>query len=166
LRSLPHLLVLALAAMSLAGCGFHLRGQEPMPFKSIYVDTGNPKTSFIGYLRRDFERSQVAQAAAANAAEVVLQIVSESSELQILTLDSSGRVTEYRLIYRVSLRAYDHNKQNWIPAIVMEMHRDYFYDDSQVLAKTSEQNLLAESMYSEMAQQIVRRLSLAKPQPQ
>jgi LPS-assembly lipoprotein len=165
LRALPQFLAFILV-MSLAGCGFHLRGEEPMPFKSVYLDTGNPKTAFIGYLRRDFERSQVAQAASANAAEVVVQIVSESSELEILTLDSSGRVTEYRLHYRVSMRAYDHKKQNWIPAIIMEMHRDFFYDDSQVLAKASEQHLLADSMYSEMAHQIVRRLSLAKPQPQ
>lgn len=166
IRTTRLLFALLFSAMLLGACGFHLRGQEPMPFKSVYISTGNPKTAFIGALRRDFERSRVAQTAAEKEADVVLQIVSESSELQILTLDSSGRVTEYRLIYRVSLRAYDHKKQDWIPAIVMEMHRDFFYDDSLVLAKQSEQNLLADSMYSEMAQQIVRRLSLAKPVPQ
>lgn len=166
MRPLLRFPVLVLAVMSLASCGFHLRGQEPMPFKTVYISTGSPKSYFTGYLRRDFERSRVTQTATEKEADVVLQIVSESSELQILTLDSSGRVTEYRLIYRVSLRAYDHKKQDWIPSIVMEMHRDYFYDDSLVLAKQSEQNLLADSMYSEMAQQIVRRLSLAKPVPQ
>ncbi len=166
MRSFTHCLVLALAAMSLAACGFHLRGQEPLPFKSMYIDTGNPKSPFIAQIRRDLEYSKVAQAAAAKTADVVLQIVSESSELQILTLDSSGLVTEYRLVYRVSLRAYDNKKQNWIPSTVMELHRDFFYDNSLVLAKASEQDLLARSMYAEMAQQILRRLSLAKPQPQ
>jgi LPS-assembly lipoprotein len=166
MRPSPRLFALLLTTLLLGACGFHLRGQEPMPFKSIYLDAGNPKSPFIGELRRDFERSRVTQTATAKAADVVLQIVFENSEMQILTLDSSGRVTEFRLVYRVSLRAYDHKKQDWIPSIVMEMHRDFFYDDSLVLAKQSEQNQLADSMYKEMAQQIVRRLSLAKPQPQ
>ena len=166
MRALSYILALMIAAMPLAGCGFHLRGQEAMHFKSIYVDTGNPKSPFIAQIRRDLEYGKVAQAAAAKTADIVLQIVSESSELQILTLDNTGLVTEYRLIYRVSLRAYDNKKQDWIPATVMELHRDFFYDNSLVLAKTSEQDLLARSMYVEMAQQILRRLSLAKPQPQ
>lgn len=166
MRALSYILVLMIAVVPLAGCGFHLRGHEAMPFKSIYVETGNPKSPFIAQIRFDLEYGKVAQAAAAKTADVVLQIVSESSELQILTLDNTGLVTEYRLVYRVSLRAYDNKKQDWIPATVMEMHRDFFYDNSLVLAKSSEQDLLARSMYKEMAQQILRRLSLAKPQPQ
>jgi LPS-assembly lipoprotein len=102
----------------------------------------------------------------ADQADVVLNIISENPEKQILTLSSSGRVTEFRLLYRVSLRAYDHDKQNWIPVEVMELHRDFFYDDTLVLAKESEEALLSRSMRIEMADQIVRRLGRAKPQPQ
>ncbi len=137
-----------------------------MPFKSIFLDTTNPKSPFITELRRDLESSQVKLTGTAEQADVVLKIVSEFSDTQILTLSSSGRVTEYRLIYRVSLRAYDHKKQEWIPAEIMELHRDYTYDDTIVLAKESEAALLTHSMRSEMADQIVRRLSRAKPQPQ
>lgn len=166
MRLSTQLLALLLTTLLLGACGFHLREQVAMPFKSIYVATGNPKSPFIAQIRFDLEYGKVAQAAAAKTADVVLQIVSESSELQILTLDNTGLVTEYRLIYRVSLRAYDNKKQDWIPSTVMELHRDFFYDNSLVLAKSSEQDLLARSMYKEMAQQILRRLSLAKPQPQ
>jgi outer membrane lipopolysaccharide assembly protein LptE/RlpB len=48
----------------------------------------------------------------------------------------------------------------------MELHRDFFYDDTLVLAKESEESLLSNSMRIEMADQIVRRLGRAKPQPQ
>ena len=48
----------------------------------------------------------------------------------------------------------------------MVLHRDYSYDDTEVLAKEAEESLLYQSMHLEMVQQIMRRLSHAKPQPQ
>jgi len=137
-----------------------------MPFSTIYLDVPNPNTPFISELRRNLEASQVQLATTAEQADVVLKIVSVISDKQILTLNSSGRVTEFRLIYRVSLRAYDHKQQDWIPAEEMMLRRDYTYDDNKTLAKEAEENLLNQSMRSEMTQQIVRRLSRAKPQPQ
>jgi LPS-assembly lipoprotein len=70
------------------------------------------------------------------------------------------------LHYRVSLRAYDLKGQVWIPAEEMVLRRDYYYDDTKVLAKEAEETLLYQSMRSNMVQQILRRLSRAKPQPQ
>jgi LPS-assembly lipoprotein len=160
------LTALLLTALLLSACGFHLRGQAAMPFKSLYVDTANPKTPLITELRRNLEASQVKLAATAEQADVVLKIVYEISDKQILSLGGSGRVSAFRLTYRVSLRAYDAKQQDWIPAEEMSLRRDYTYDDTKVLAKEAEENLLYQSMRSEMAQQIVRRLSRAKPQPQ
>ena len=76
-----------------------------------------------------------------------------------------GGVTDSRFLYRFSLRAYD-LKQDWIPAEEIVLRRDYLYDDARILAKEAEEALLYQSMRSDMVQQIVRRLSRAKPQPQ
>ena len=103
---------------------------------------------------------------ASEKADVVLNIVSEVTDKQILTLGGSGRVNEFKLLYRVSLRAYDLEQRDWIPAEEVSLRRDYSYDDARVLAKEAEENLLYQSMRSDMVQQIVRRLSHAKPQPQ
>ena len=96
----------------------------------------------------------------------MLNIVLEAPEKQILTLGGSGRVSEYQLRYRVSLRAYDLKQRDWIPAEELTLRRDYVYDDTQILAKEAEETLLYQSMRSDMVQQIMRRLSRAKPQPQ
>jgi LPS-assembly lipoprotein len=162
----PQIFAWLITVTLLAGCGFQLRGHADMPFKSIYLDTPNPKSLLVSELWRDLESSKVLLADSAEHADVVLNIISENPDKQILTLSSSGRVTEFRLIFRVSLRAYDHQKQDWIPAEVMELHRDFSYDDSLVLPKESEESMLSNSMRVEMADQIVRRLSRAKPQPQ
>ena len=157
---------LLLATLLLSACGFHLRGQAGMPFNTLYLDTVNSKTPFISELRRSLEASKVKLAPTAAQADVVLKVVFENSDKQILTLSGSGRVTEFRLIYSVSLRAYDHKQQDWIPAEEMALRRDYSYDDTKVLAKEAEETLLYQSMRSEMVQQIMRRLSHAKPKPQ
>lgn len=166
MRSLLQLLALLFAAALLAGCGFHLRGQAGMPFTTLYLDTPNPNSPFSKELRRNLEANNVKLLNTAEQADVVLNIISEIPDKQILSLAGSGRVNEFQLFYRVSLRAYDLKQQNWLPAEEIVMHRDYSYDDTKVLAKEAEETLLYQSMRSDMVRQIVHRLSRAKPQPQ
>lgn len=166
MRISPQLFVLLLVALLLGACGFHLRGHEGMPFSTLYLDAANPNTPFIAELRRNLEVNKVKLVNSAEQADVVLNIVFEIPDKQILTLGGSGRVNEFRLTYRVSLRAYDLKHQDWIPAEEMSQRRDYSYDDTKILAKGAEETMLFQSMITDMAQQIVRRLSRAKPQPQ
>jgi LPS-assembly lipoprotein len=165
LRSLLQLLAPLVTASLLAGCSFHLRGQAGMPFDSLYLDTTNSNSSFTKELRHDLEANKVKLVNSAGQADVVLSIVSETPDKQILSLSGSGRVNEYQLFYRVSVRAYDLKQQEWIPAEEFVIHRDFPYDDNNVLAMEAEETLLYQSMRSDMVQQIVRRLSRAKPQP-
>ncbi|MGA8864602.1 MAG: LPS assembly lipoprotein LptE [Gallionella sp.] len=165
LRLLNRLLALLIAAALLPGCSFHLRGQEGMQFKTLYLDAANPKTAFVKELSRSLEANKVKLADTAQQADVLLNIVSEVPDMQILTLNASGAVNEYELYYRVSLRGYDREHNELIPAEEMVMHTDFPYDDNHVLAMEAEQNLLFQSMRTDMVQQIVRRLSRIKLKP-
>lgn len=159
-------LLILLISLLLTACGFHLRGHAGMPFDTLYLDAANPNTPLIGELRRNLEANQVKLVNTAEQADVVLNIVFEIPDKQILSLGGDGRVNEFRLTYRVSLRAYDLEQQDWIPAEEIVLRRDYSYDDTVILAKEAEEVLLYQSMRSDMVQQIVRRLSRAKPQLQ
>jgi len=158
-------LLLLLTVSLLTACGFHLRGDAGMPFEKLHLRVADPGTLFIRDLRRSLEASKVVLVGTAEQADVVLEIASEVPEKQILTLGGTGRVNEFRLTYRVSFRAFDLQQQDWIPAEEIALRRDYSYDDTKVLAKEAEENLLYKSMRSEMVQQIVRRLSRSRPQP-
>jgi len=137
-----------------------------MPFDTLYLDSTNPKSAFIKELRRNLEMNKVQLVATPEKADVVLDIVAEFPDKQILSLDASGRVNEFQLFYRISLRAYDLKKQDWIPAEEFVMHRNFPYDNNNVLAMQAEEALLYQSMRKDMVQQIVRRLSRARPEPQ
>lgn len=157
-------IMLAFACL-LDACGFHLRGDALMPFKTLYIEAVNPGSPLVGELRRNLEANHVTLVNTAEKADMVLNIALDLPEKQILTLGSSGRVSEFQLRYRVSLRGYDSQQREWLPADDLLLSRDYSYDDTQLLAKEAEETLLYQSMRSDMVQQILRRLSRAKPKP-
>ncbi len=154
-------------AVSLTACGFHLRGSDlkdiAFPFKSLYVKAP-AETPFVTDLRRALTASKVTQTTAADQAEVVLEVVSEQPTKQILSLSGSGRVQEYQLFYRVSLRAYDSKQNDWLPPEEISLSRILPYDDTQVLAKDQEEAMLYKDMRSDAVAQAMRRLIRAKPQ--
>lgn len=161
----PVRLLILLALMLMSGCGFHLRGQAGMPFSTMYISTPQPGTPFLNELRRNLETNKVTLVQSADQAEVILEIVFEQADKQVLTLGADGRVNEFRLSYMVSLRAYDLKHQTWLPAQELTQQRDYSFDDTQILAKEAEALQLQKGMQSEMVQQLLRRLSSAKPRP-
>ena len=63
-----------IAAMALAACSFHLRGQEGMPFDTIYLEAANPNTDMIKELRRSLEVNKVKMVDNAQQADVILDV--------------------------------------------------------------------------------------------
>ena len=155
----------ALAGLFLAaaaGCGFQLRGAYSLPYESIFIATGD---SVIGAgLKRNI-RSSGGTRLADNAkdAEAIFLPRGEAREAQILSLSSSGRVRERRLRYRYAYRIVDGQGRDLVPPGVVELTRDATYADSDALAKTQEEELLWRDMENDLVQQLMRRLTTAKP---
>jgi len=160
-------ILLLLTVLALAACGFHLRGSNlkgvEFAFKSLYLKAPG-ETPFVADLRRALTANKVNLTATSDQAELVLEVVSEQPGKQILSLSGSGRVREYQLLYRVSLRAYDSRLTDWLPAEEISLSRIMTYDDEQVYAKQQEEALLYKDMRSDAVAQAMRRLSRAKPQ--
>lgn len=154
------ILILGLLLM-LGACGFQLRGTAQLPFRSLYVDGGG---SALGV---DLQRalrygSNVKIAATPGEAQAVLQVLGESREKRILSIGSSGRVSEYVLFYRLSFRLHDGKGKELMPAQLLELKRDISFSDAQVLAKEQEEAMLYRDMQNDAVQQIIRRLNTVK----
>ena len=65
---------------------------------------------------------------------------------------------EYQLRYRVGFRVHDAKGRDYLPPSEIQLTRDISFNDTQVLAKESEEALLYRDMQSDMVQQILRRL--------
>lgn len=152
-------------AVSLAACGFQLRGVTALPFESLYVDGGGNPTLAAEISRAIRTGTQTRLADRAADAQAVLQILGAEREKRILSLSGAGRVREYQLLYRVKFRLIDKDNRELSPALPIELRRDMSYDDAQVLAKAQEEALLYRDMQSDALMQLMRRLAAAKLQP-
>jgi len=157
-------LLLAPAAV-LAGCGFKLRRLEGIPFARLRLDA--PAGSAVAeVIRKSLVSGGFVRLVETNdQAEAVLSIGPEVNTKNILSLSGAGRVTEYRLLYRVNYSVFTPDGRPWVESELIELTRDYTYSEAAYLAKSAEESLLYRDMQYQAAQQILRRLRSLKPQP-
>ena len=148
--------------LSIAGCGFHLRGTAEVPFKTIYIP--NAKTGIALDLKRNIEagtRTKVVDDP--KSADAILELSNEARTKMILSLTGAGRVREYRLLYTITFRVHDGRGGEFVPPTVLQLTRDMTYSDAEILAKESEERLLIRDMQADMVQQVLRRVALSEP---
>jgi len=154
--------VAPLLALALSACGFQLRGTQKLPFEAIFVNT--PPNSPLGttltrQIRAGTGTRTVGQA---NEAGAVLDILAEARDKEVLTLNAQGRAVEYKLIYRLRFRLHDGKGQEFIAPTELRAQRDISINDSQLLAKESEEALLYRDMQTDLVQQLLRRIAAVR----
>jgi LPS-assembly lipoprotein len=156
------LFLAALPAVLAAGCGFQLRRLEGMPFASLYVDEASGSV-VAQRIRNALVSNKTTRLAPTMAeAEAVLLIGPEERTKVILSLSGAGRVTEYRLGLRLTYSVRGRDERIWAAAETIDLIRDMTYDDSQLLAKGAEEQLLYRDMEDMAALRIMRRLQNLK----
>ncbi len=151
-------ILVAITAVLTASCGFQLRGRADLPFETIFVE-GMDYSPFTGQLRRAIETASSTRLLnSVEGAQAVLTLLGESQERTILALSGGGRVREFQLRYRVSFRVHDGKGKEWLPIDEVILRRDLTYDDTQVLAKEAEAQLLFKDMQSDAVNQVLRRI--------
>jgi LPS-assembly lipoprotein len=155
--------VAALASASLmTACGFHLRGDVAYSFPAIFVNSPAPQP-IVTELKRFLDASSSTRLVdSAKDATVTLDILSVVDDKGVLSLSSGGRVREYALSKRVSFRLSDKEGRDWIPAAEIVIRRSYTFNESEVLARESEETRALKEMQTDAVQQIMRRLQAAR----
>ena len=151
-----------LFVLVLAGCGFQLRGTADLPFDTLYI----PNTT--GGIALDLKRNiqsgtRTAVVDDPKKAEAVLEFSEETREKHILSLAATGRVREFQLRYNVAFRVHDGKGREFLASSRVQLKRDVSFNDSDVLAKETEEQLLYRDMQFDMVQMVMRRLAAAQP---
>ena len=157
----PFLLPWLLSAALVAGCGFHLRGTQDVPFRTLYIPGAS--TGIALDLKRNIEAGTDAKVVSdAKQADAILEISNERKEKIILSLSGTGRVREFRLRYSVNFRVHDGKGNLYVPPSTVQLSRDVTYNDTEILAKEAEEQLLFRDMQADMVQQLLHRLAAAR----
>ena len=156
-------LVLLLAALT-AGCGFQLRGTATLPFATIAIalPEGN---ELRNQLQQGIEAQTATRIADSGHAQVRLLVIADSPQKNILSLSSAGRVREFQLVRILAFRVVDADGREYLPATTLRAARAITFDDTRVLAKESEEQLLWRDIQSDLVQQVIRRLTAARLPP-
>jgi LPS-assembly lipoprotein len=143
----------------LAACGFRLRGSQSLPFDSVYIEApaNSPIAQELARNIRSGSTTRVVEDKASAAA--VIEIIGETRERDVAAVDAQGRAREYRVRLRVAFRVRDAKGKDLLGATTLNLGRDLFARDEQMLAREYEETQLYLDMLLDASQQILRRLS-------
>lgn len=155
--------LVAVLSVTLAACGFQLRGAYSLPFDRLYISLAN-STELYAQIRRSVESSSATRVVSTAAeAEASLVVLSDSPQKNILSLSAAGRVREFELVRTFSFRVTDKAGSDLIGPSRIVLRRELTFSDDQVLSKEAEELLLWRDMQNDLVQQLMRRLASAKP---
>jgi LPS-assembly lipoprotein len=149
-----------LCVASLGGCGFQLEGAGTLPAATAvtYVDTTNTHTEFYGSLADALRARGVEVADSPQDAGAILRILSDSSGQRMLSVSARNIPREYEVYYSVTF-SFDVEGEGSISPESMTATRNYTFDETLVLGKSSEQAVLRQSLADDLARQVLRRIA-------
>ena len=147
--------------ITLMACGFNLRGLADLSFEKIHIN--NQSLTISRDLNVSLKSNGVKVVKEPEEAQILVDMMNESTEKRILSLGGTGTVREFELFYRVSFRVKDASDELWGPPQMVEGRRDFSYLDTELLAKSYEEAQLYEDMRRDAVREILRRLVAQKP---
>jgi LPS-assembly lipoprotein len=154
--------LLASAAALLSGCGFKLRGAEPLAVQRVALAGFAARSPMAAALRR-LLAPQVHLLDDPNAVDAIVVALDERREKALLAATPGKLVREVQLRTRFRFRVDRRGGATGLPATELAQSRDMSTSETLALAKAHEEADLFLEMEAEIARQVVQRLAVLKP---
>ena len=158
----PSRLAFPLLLLSLASCGFQLRGEPTFGLSSISIVAVQP-SPVVTDIRRIVEQGPTKIVTREEDAAANLRILGESREKSVYTITGTGRVYEFQL--RLAVRFEVRVPGRELPLVApteVETRRTITYSETAPTAKEAEEQLLFKDMQVELAGRILRQVAVAR----
>jgi LPS-assembly lipoprotein len=155
--------VLGLAAQLLAGCGFHLAGSAPLPaaLTRPYLTVQNPYSEFAREMKAVLQGAGAQLASGDSTASATIDVTRDQFDRRVLSVSARNTPTEYEVTYTVVFAVQQGDKEILAPQTIT-LSRQYSFDETALLAKDREENLLRADMARNLASMAMRRLGSLK----
>ncbi len=151
-----------LSLTALAGCGFELRREPELAFKTLALTGFAPDSLLAAGLRRQIRRTPVQIVDDPSRAQVVLEATREVSDRTVVASTSVGQVREWQLRLQFDYLIRTAAGELLVPKVELRLSRDMNYTESAALAKEQEAANLYGAMHSDAIAQVMRRLAAVK----
>lgn len=169
-----NIFILLLISSFIAGCGFHLRGNQDLSADLPEVSVKGIN-HFSDYGRELIRALTAAKVSVFDESTTVLNVSREAFSKRVISLDSAGRANQYQLRHDLSFSLVKMIAQtqqtdskvskpklvNLIPAQNISVTRDYLFDANSVLAGEEEERRLKKAMIQDSMLQVIRRLQFS-----
>jgi LPS-assembly lipoprotein len=166
LKSLANLMLVALMAVLLTGCGFQLRGAPPVSsaLEPLAVDCASqvPET-LCRSLREQLSLGNVSLAPVADA-DYILRLKNFERDRRASAITAQAAAAEYTLRHSVDLEVISADRVPMVATTRLSTSESYRYDETNVLARQREEETLRQQMDDRLAQQVIFRLAPLTPQ--
>jgi len=158
--SLSRVIAATAISLFLAACGFQLRGEANVPaeMSRTYIATNDNYSLFYRNLRDELKSVGVEVVDLPGDSTAVFSILRDYTDQRVLSVSARNVPREFEVFYTVSY-SVDSGEQSIMAPQSMTLTRDYTYDETQVLGKAREEELLRRAIVDDLVRLILKQLS-------
>ena len=154
-------ILLLIVFLSVTACGYHLRSDANLPegMKKILLQGASSQLQETMKKRLKPSGGQLVETPA--EAGIVVRVDKEKMDRRVFSLSSSGRANEYELIFNLDISLFDVEGNSLADKQKIEVSRNYFNNQDDILAKNNEELVIQDEMYKQAVQAIINRSRIA-----
>lgn len=146
--------------VALGGCGFQLQGAVTVPeaMEKTYIDAVDIYSPFYQEMRRSLVTAGVDVVESRDAATAVFSILFDETGQRVLSVSARNTPAEYEVFYTVAY-ALAANGESLLPQQDLTLVRAYVYDETLVLGKAEEEQLLRRAIVDDMVRLVLKQFA-------
>ncbi len=152
--------MLALQMVSITGCGFQMRGATSVPteMSRTFIETTDRYSLFYRRLRDNFRSLGIELVESPLDANATFSIISDITGQRVLSVSARNVPREFEVFYTV-MYSLKTEKEFLLDPRSQTLVRDYTWDETQVLGKEKEEQLMREAIVEDLVRTILIQLS-------
>ena len=153
MRYIYHLIL----SLALVSCGYSMRGNISLPDDIRTVSlTSESYSLLLNLITENLKNSDITVTDSKDKDLYRINILSESFKRRQLSINASGRVNEYEIIYDLSFEINPPNLKSDVETITL--YRDYSFDENNIMGNSDREEQIQKEMVATSASLIYNRL--------
>lgn len=152
--------LLTLMIMLLTACGFHPRGEIALaePLHHLYIQSSDPYGTLVKELEQSLKMSHVTLTSSPTDASTILNIASDTTGQDLLSVNGTQQTRQYRLHVSVVFSIQNDKGVTLVPPQRITEYRIITIQSNQILGSSNEANLYFQQMRRSLASAMMFRL--------
>jgi LPS-assembly lipoprotein len=122
-----------------------------------YIATADDFSAFYRELKLTLRANGVQIVESPTESTAILSIHFDKTDQRVLSVSARNTPTEYEVYYSIEY-SLDSGENNLLPRQFITLTRDYTYDETLVLGKAHEEQIMRESIVDELVRTVLRQL--------